>query len=409
MSTAMALPSPVARTLTAMNPGLPLIEAVRADEVANVGLLLAGGADPNTVDDSRVGEALITIAAENGSAEVVRLLLDAGANNSPVNGSDWTPLRAAIYEGHADVVSVLLTHGVDPNPPHERGSMLSEAIDATRHGPSPGSMRVLELLLQAGATMRPGESPAIISAVEYGSSPAALRLLISHRHDPDELRDDGTPPIILATRRGDHAGVDALIAGGANVDVTDLAGRSPLMHPAELGHERIVASLLQAGADRDHADRDGTTALLLAKSWLRGSLQSMLGERAVRRERVDARRTIMELRPRMFELRGSPSHFDLWARVIDHTIDDLGEAKFRTIVGEVVDGARELAERLRTERALAIEPEGWHLLEVSAQDVSIVRSCLLNLAYGPKMEMPAGLNQTDVRDLFEELMSQLDR
>ena len=392
-----------------MEPTGPLLEAVRTDDAKTLQRLLAEGADPNAVTGNRFRmKALVTLAAEHGSASVLQVLLEAGAEHSPVTGFDWTPLRAAICEGQTEVVSVLLANGVELNPPNKRGSMLSEAVDATRHHPSPAAMHTLELLLQAGATVRAGDRPAIVSAVEHGASPAVLRLLIAHGHNPDELREDGTPLLVLAVRRRDHAAVDALIDAGASIDATDPEGRSPLMHAAEFGHVPIVASLLQAGAEPSHADGDGTTSMMLAKSWGRSTPQFMLGETFTRPESVDARRTMMDLKPQSFELRGSPSQFDLWSRIVAHTVDDLGDDEFGTLVDNAQD-ARHLAERLKTDGVPASEPVAWHVLDVSAQDVSIVRLCLLNLAYGPKMEMPAGLSQTDVCDLFEELMSQLYR
>jgi ankyrin repeat protein len=72
--------------------------------------LLKAGADPKVARWN--GETPLMIAAGAGSAEAVRLLLDAGVD---VNGAEpkrgQTALMWAASEGHADVVSLLLERG----------------------------------------------------------------------------------------------------------------------------------------------------------------------------------------------------------------------------------------------------------------------------------------------------------
>jgi uncharacterized protein len=291
-----------------------LADAVSDGDAATVGRELDAGANPDTLDPSGFqGKPVLTVAAEQGDAEVVALLLNSGAMSSPSHAWDWTPLRAAINRSHLAVVSILLEHGVDPNSPSERSSMLTEAADAARHHPGPNALPVLEMLLRAAATVGQSEESALVRAVEHSSPPAVLRLLVEHGSDPGQHRSDGTPILVLAVRRRDHAGVDCLVRAGADVNACDGRGRTALMHAAELGLNPTAMTLLNAGADPDLTDEDGLTALMLAKSWHRLNMQSMLGERSVHREPVDARRTTMELVSRTYELRGSRDLFDLWA------------------------------------------------------------------------------------------------
>jgi ankyrin repeat protein len=87
----------------------------------------------------------------NGEAEVVRLLLAAGASPDTESnglGSEGTPLCAAACWGHTEAVRELLTHGANPNMHEDHGtgrSPLAWAID----GPHP---ETIALLTAAGAT-----------------------------------------------------------------------------------------------------------------------------------------------------------------------------------------------------------------------------------------------------------------
>lgn len=51
--------------------------------------------------------------------------------------------------------------------------------------------------------------------------------------------------------------VKLLLAHGANVNKTDLEGRTALIAAAYMGHTEIVNHLLDHDADIDHADSDG--------------------------------------------------------------------------------------------------------------------------------------------------------
>ena len=62
--------------------------------------------------------------------------------------------------------------------------------------------------------------------------------------------------------------------------------------------------------------------------------------------------------------------------------------------------------RLRNEPATS-DTVPWHSMAADDAEVAVMRGCLLNLAYGPRMEMPPGISATDVAGRFEELAYQL--
>jgi ankyrin repeat protein len=71
-----------------------------------------------------------------------------------------------------------------------------------------------------------------------------------------------------AAQNGDVKGVQALVKAGADVNVADGEGTTPLMSAAAAGRGAVVAVLADAGADLDLRDRLGRTAL--DRAWAAG-------------------------------------------------------------------------------------------------------------------------------------------
>jgi ankyrin repeat protein len=104
----------------------PLFEAAVRRELEKVKELLAGGRDPNE-EDGPSGQRALLAAASNGHVELVRLLLDAGADVDATDRHGNTPLSNAVYKYRQDeerytrVIEDLLEHGADPDKENRHG------------------------------------------------------------------------------------------------------------------------------------------------------------------------------------------------------------------------------------------------------------------------------------------------
>ena len=95
----------------------PLHYAVVMNERQIVKVLLDAGADVNLVDEwgkTPLHEAAFgTVRAKQPDAEIPLMLIDAGADVNARTDSNNTPLHIAAYAGHNSVAQALLRHGAD--------------------------------------------------------------------------------------------------------------------------------------------------------------------------------------------------------------------------------------------------------------------------------------------------------
>ena len=77
------------------------------------------------------GRMSLYLAARKGHIEVLKLLLDKGADISVANADGWTPLNAAASSGHLEVVKLLLDQGADISVAKARLSLHRSSANST--------------------------------------------------------------------------------------------------------------------------------------------------------------------------------------------------------------------------------------------------------------------------------------
>ncbi|BET13295.1 ankyrin repeat domain-containing protein [Pandoraea sputorum] len=148
----------------------PLIWMMGMQDLAGMKVLLELGADPNQYGTRDVGYPL-WLAAAGGKLEMLRLLLDHGANPNLSHGTK-TPLVMAIIDSHLDCAELLLQRGADINLATPisalEGAMITvqfgNALWVLNHGYThdlPMARRMLEM-----KTPRPGQETSKVKALE---------------------------------------------------------------------------------------------------------------------------------------------------------------------------------------------------------------------------------------------------
>jgi ankyrin repeat protein len=216
---------------------------------AVVKILLAAGADPNLLSDDdglgRAGMTALMLAVSSFFAsnrhQVAQQLIAGGAdvNQRGIGGKTAIMYAALAGSGYTECVEALLAAGADLDLHDDLGHTVLSSVAAAENYP------MFNLLMQAGASTAGLESIQLIQAAGTGNVDRVKSLLANHVN----LDLDRGAAIGNAAAAGHTQIVELLIKAGANVNLRDKLGFTPIASAAYAGYGEIVQLLIDAGAD----------------------------------------------------------------------------------------------------------------------------------------------------------------
>ncbi|QFP75770.1 ankyrin repeat domain-containing protein [Deinococcus sp. AJ005] len=207
----------------------------------------AGSAKGAIVTTDRQNElnAQLLNAAENGDLERVQALLKAGASADAKDGTGRTALTWAAKGDHVAVARALIAAGADPDPQDDQRNNALLVTGET------GSVAMLREVLKANPdltrTNRYGGT-ALIPAADRGHLPYVRELLQTTQIDVNHINNLGWTALLEAVILGDGGKVHTeivreLLIHGADRQIADREGVTPLQHARQLGYAEMVKLL----------------------------------------------------------------------------------------------------------------------------------------------------------------------
>ena len=185
--------------------------------------LIDAGADPTARD--RFGQTPLDIALAYKNGNVVAALLHSGQKLKESQQIAEETMESATLRGQTEIARILLDNGFDVNKPSAKGSIyLNDAA-------LKGQKKMVQLLLEHGASLT-------------------------------ALNQTGGTALHDAALGGNVEVVTLLLDHGAGIDDREVeSGATPLMMAASMGRVEVVTLLLKRGANRQLKDKARHTAL----------------------------------------------------------------------------------------------------------------------------------------------------
>jgi len=250
--------------------------AVYRNDVGLIDRLLAAGANPNARND--YGSTPLALAAVVGNVEVIKKLLKAGADVESANADGQTALMIIARTSNVEAARVLLSHGAHVNAREQWRGQTALMWAAAEAQPAMVKLLIEHHALvndrslvnnwQRQVTSEPrmqarpsGGFTPLLYAARKGCLDCA-RYLIAGGADVNLTDPDNVTPLLLATINFNFDVAALLVKHGADVNKWDLWGRSPI-------YEAVDMNTLPVGGRADRPSSDKTTALQLAEMLLK--------------------------------------------------------------------------------------------------------------------------------------------
>jgi ankyrin repeat protein len=205
-----------------------------------------------------------------------------GVASGSSGGAQVCPIQMAARNGSAPVMRALIDAGVNLKD-HVASQALVDAAAAR-------SLEIVGMLVEAGAS----PDAAFLTAIRARNSEMVTYL-------ESKGARENVDPVLVAARRGDIKGIEAAIAQRANLDAVDGGGVTAVMRAAANGYPEVITRLAKAGAKLE-LTVDGETALhMAARENQAASIRALVAAGA----QVDAHTDIQEMTPLVVAVRQS--------------------------------------------------------------------------------------------------------
>lgn len=179
-------------------------------------------------------------SVQNNEIKEVRKFMHKGQNVNLANRRGRSALMMATYNHHTPLIQLLIESGSDVN---QQDDMKNSPYLYAAAEDYIDVLALMEGQIDETVTNRYG-STALILACESGSIDSVRWILEHTNTDVDAINQLGWTALLVAILFGDGskkyiAIIAALVEAGANINISDKDGVTPLEHAEKLGYQEI--------------------------------------------------------------------------------------------------------------------------------------------------------------------------
>uniref|UniRef100_A0A0A9Z7P8 Ankyrin-1 n=3 Tax=Lygus hesperus TaxID=30085 RepID=A0A0A9Z7P8_LYGHE len=257
----------------------PLGIAVANGHANIVGLFLNKDKTINNCFHTKQLTPLLHLAARYGKTEVVKLLVQKGADINGKTYNGWKAIHVAAYGGFADIVEFFLLRGISLYDSTENGdNLLHYVAKGSGDRLSVAKLLVSNKRMDLNRCNDSGCSP-LHSAVVASNDITLIKFFLENGSYYDVKTNEGegmkdiansfpirlifhsVQQLFTEGKRGNLSLVKNSIREGAVVNAKNERNETPLLCATWKGNANVVIELLTSGANPDLADKSGSTPL----------------------------------------------------------------------------------------------------------------------------------------------------
>ena len=255
----------------------PLLYAARDGRMDIVRMLLDAGAEVNQRDANEIPPLILAIT--NNHPDVARFLIDRGADIKAVDWYGRTPLWAAVETRNMDVDNATFVNSIDRQPFLDLIQVLLERgadVNARVKEVPPIRRDFLRITGSLSWVDFTGQTPFLTAGL--AGDLTVMKLLLKHGADPNIPTFSGTTALMAAAGvnwvvdqtfdEGQPALLETVklcVELGMDVNAVNSMGLTALHGAANRGSDDIIRYLVQQGARLDVKDAEGRTPLAWAE------------------------------------------------------------------------------------------------------------------------------------------------
>ncbi|RTE81426.1 hypothetical protein BHE90_004097 [Fusarium euwallaceae] len=315
------------------------------------------------------GYTALHVATSKGFTEMVRLLVEAGADLNSTTPIGGTPLILAVANDSEDCTKALLEYDLDLDTKDVLGFTALHCV------PSPGGLSIAKLLVNRGASLeiRNNDGRSVLDLAIMSKDAPLVEFLLDKKADINAAANSSGAALHVGASMGDIGMVKLLVREGADVN---------LAHPWMYGTALQKVYTSRSGTVEG---RDAVARFLVEEAAVdvnaHGGVDGSALEIALLYRTVEAAKFLIERgadvgwkdpwgrRPVHFAALRTPGHFQLLLDSVSDMDDDILGIDTKTNLGQtplhfaVASGSTELVELIlsRTRHKIINEPDedGW--------------------------------------------------